>query len=83
MPITGVLYGPVDRVPFVYASPNCVGNETSLLDCLSSGQLQLGETGFYQDEDNSLKNSVAVRCEGGGIRLCSATLFFLTMEAYD
>ena len=63
--ITGVLYGPVDRIPFVYASPNCVGNETSLLDCPSTRQQQLGQSGFYQDQNNGLENNfVAVRCEG-------------------
>ena len=65
LPVTGVLYDPVDRIPFVYASPNCVGNETSLLDCPSTRQQQLGQTGFYQDQNNGLENNVvAVRCGG-------------------
>ena len=71
LPITGVIYGPVDRVPIAYASPNCSGNETSLLDCTSNGG-KLGQTGFYQDQNNGLENAVAVRCEGEeGIATCN------------
>lgn len=71
LPISGVLYrGSTDRVPFVYASPNCVGNETTLLNCSTSIPHQLGQTGFYQDQSNGLGNNfVGVKCEGEGSTL--------------
>ena len=66
LPITGAIYGSVDRVPVTLAFPICTGNESSLLDChpLNSSPVQLGQTTLYQDQMNSLENYVGVRCEG-------------------
>ena len=66
LPFMGVLYGSVDQVPVVYATPTCIGNESSLLDCRRGEDglpAPLGQTGLYQDQADSVQNYVGVRCD--------------------
>ena len=67
----------MSTVPIVYASPNCHGSEASLFDCdsdirLFSQREQLGQTGIYQNQVDTLENLVGVRCEGKRQRQYSA-----------
>lgn len=72
LPITGVAYNSTVPVPVSLAFLNCVGNESSLLDCPTSNtfnedmtrevMIRLGESGLYPSIVRS--DPVGVRCEG-------------------
>ena len=69
IPVTGVLYGSSNTLPVSASAPECVGNETSLLECRvrqGSGNVStnLGETGRYQNDGQDSSIPVGVRCEG-------------------
>ena len=66
IPITGVLYGSGNLVPVLVSSPECVGNEASLMDCRSgqSSGTVLSSLGMHQNSDSDLSYLAGVRCEG-------------------